>query len=94
MENQKFKTIWQDKYTIHSFDVDHTKRARLSTLLGFMQETAWKHADHLGVGFRHLADSNLLWFYPNLKLKLIIILSGQMRLLWKPGQRVLTDCSL
>lgn len=53
--------IWIEKYKIHSYEVDLRARATLPVLCQFMQESAWRHAEHLGFGFSHLKDQNLVW---------------------------------
>jgi medium-chain acyl-[acyl-carrier-protein] hydrolase len=59
--HQEFKRIWMDEYKIHSFDVDMKGRATLSALCRFMQESAGKHAQNLGVGLSQLREKNLIW---------------------------------
>ena len=53
--------VWQDQYQIHSYEVDITARATMPFICQFMQESAWHHAEHLGVGFGQLAAQNLAW---------------------------------
>jgi len=52
---------WKDDYTIHSYEVDPKGCVTLPMLCQFMQESAWQHAQHLGVGYSHLMEKNLLW---------------------------------
>ena len=59
--NQKSNKVWQDEYTIHSYEVDAKGRATLPILCQFMQESAWNHAEHLGLGFDHLFEQNSVW---------------------------------
>lgn len=59
--HQEFKRVWVDEYKIHSFDVDMKGRATLPALCRFMQESAGKHAQHLGVGLSRLREKNLIW---------------------------------
>ena len=53
--------LWKDDYTIHSYEVDPNGCVTLPMLCQFMQESAWKHAQHLGVGYSDLMRKNLLW---------------------------------
>ena len=56
-----FIKVWKDKYAIHSYQVDTNSRASLVALCQLMQESAWKHADNLELGFSHLKEKNLIW---------------------------------
>lgn len=52
---------WRLEQTICSYDVDPHQTARLSALCRFMQEAAYHHAEHLGLGHDYLAERNLGW---------------------------------
>lgn len=56
-----FIRIWKDEYTIHSFQVDIKGKASLVALCQLLQESAWQHAEHLGLGFSHLKEKNFIW---------------------------------
>ncbi len=56
-----YQPVWQERYQIHSYEVDVTGQAMMPFLCRFMQESAWHHAEHLGVGFDHLAAQNRAW---------------------------------
>jgi medium-chain acyl-[acyl-carrier-protein] hydrolase len=58
---QNFIPVWQDKYTIHSYQVDVSNNATLVVLCQLMQESAWNHAEHLELGFSHLNRKNFIW---------------------------------
>ena len=53
--------VWKDKYKIHSYQVDSKSKATLVALCQLLQESAWQHAEHLGLGFSHLQERNLIW---------------------------------
>ena len=55
------KKVWQDEYKVHSYEVDMKGNATLPILSQFMQESAWNHAENLGVGFTHLMQKNFVW---------------------------------
>lgn len=52
---------WTDSYTLKWNDCTATGAASLEAMCGFFQESAWLHADHLGVGFQKLKDSDQAW---------------------------------
>jgi len=57
----KMKKIWTEKYRIHSYEVDLRANATLPVLCQFIQESAWRHAEHLGFGFSSLKEQKLVW---------------------------------
>ena len=61
IRNQEIKEVWTDEYKIHSYEIDVRGAATLPILCKFMQESAWHHAEHLGVGYSHLIEKNLIW---------------------------------
>ena len=56
-----YKKNWVDTYQIHSYEADVSARATVSSILQFMQESAWHHAENLGVGFSQLFKDGLIW---------------------------------
>jgi len=56
-------------YTINSYHVDPGGKARLTALANFLQETAYKHAHSLGLGFQHLAQNNSAWVLSRLRIQ-------------------------
>jgi medium-chain acyl-[acyl-carrier-protein] hydrolase len=52
---------WRTEHTICSFDIDPQLTARLPVLCGFMQEAAYHHAEHLGLGHTGLSAKSLGW---------------------------------
>jgi len=67
---KKYQMVWKDDYTIHSYEADVKSRASAASLLQFMQESAWNHAEHLELGYSHLIDKNLAWVMARLKLRI------------------------
>lgn len=53
--------IWEQWYDIHAHDVDFEKKATLETVCRCFLDSAWNHAEALGVGFRALAERGQLW---------------------------------
>ncbi len=65
-----YKKNWIDNYQIHSYEADVTARASVSSILQFMQESAWNHAEHLELGYSHLIKKDLAWVMARLSLKI------------------------
>jgi acyl-ACP thioesterase len=61
MDTTKIKPSWSDHYTVKWNDCLATGLASLEAMCGFFQESAWHHADHLGVGFQKLKNSDQAW---------------------------------
>jgi medium-chain acyl-[acyl-carrier-protein] hydrolase len=69
-DHQEIKYVWNDEYTVHSYEADMKGRAKVMSLCQFMQESALQHADHLGVGFPHLMEKNLIWILARQLIKI------------------------
>ena len=64
------RLIHSESYTIRSYEADLKKQVRLSTLIRYMQETAWHHADALEVGYDDLIADGLIWVLIRLSVKI------------------------
>lgn len=62
------KTKWITSYHLDVFNVDHRGRANFISYFNFMQESALKHAHHLGFGSSDLLEKNLLWVVTRFEL--------------------------
>jgi medium-chain acyl-[acyl-carrier-protein] hydrolase len=62
VSHQNPALIWQDEYTIRSYEVDTQGNATLPLLCRLMQESAFNHAKHLGLGISWLTENDLAWF--------------------------------
>lgn len=61
-------TKWTTTYHLDVFNVDHRGRANFISYFNFMQESALKHAHHLGFGSSDLLEKNLLWVVTRFEL--------------------------
>ena len=61
---------WRTEHLIRSYDVDPQMNARLPVLCRFMQEAAYLHAEHLGVGHTHLSPENRTWVLSRMRIKI------------------------
>lgn len=64
------KELRADKYNIHTFDVDLNGKLFPTRLMLFMQNTAWKHAEDLGIGYSHLIKNNLIWVLARIRVEM------------------------
>jgi len=59
--NKGIQRIWNESFSIRSYDIDSGGVATLPALCRFMQEAALNHAAHLGIGMSHLRTQDLVW---------------------------------
>lgn len=55
------QSSWTEVYAVGSYMVDFHKRLSLHNLLNLMQETAWRHADHLQHGYEVTDARGAAW---------------------------------
>jgi medium-chain acyl-[acyl-carrier-protein] hydrolase len=69
-ESALMKASWEDEYLISFYEVDSKNEVFLPVLWSFMQETAWHHADHLGVGYSDLMGQQYFWVLSRLFVRM------------------------
>ena len=62
--------VWTDHYDINWFDADTGNRATLVSICKFLQESAWRHANHLGFGYRTVQSIDQIWVLIRLLVKM------------------------
>ncbi len=62
--------VWEDEISVRSYDVDSGGKLRLSSLFNYFQETAGKHATHLGAGYEVLRELGLFWVLSRAKIRI------------------------
>jgi medium-chain acyl-[acyl-carrier-protein] hydrolase len=62
--------VWRDTYRIRSYEVDCRNRLSILSMFSFMQESAGRHADALGVSIHQLHSENYTWLLSRLKIKI------------------------
>src|SRR6185436_8688184 len=60
--------IWIEKFRVHSYEVDLSKKGTLESLCQHFQKAAWNHAEYLGVGYERLQRENRVWVLARLVL--------------------------
>ncbi|MDF7826591.1 thioesterase [Pontiellaceae bacterium B12227] len=60
---------WEMEFEIRSFDVDTNCTARLPVFCKYMQEAAYYHAEHFGLGHTHLSALNMAWVLSRMRIK-------------------------
>jgi len=55
------KPVWKDHYFINWHEADFKGNASLTSICNFLQETAWRNAEHMGVGYSQLHQNKQIW---------------------------------
>lgn len=58
---QTKESIWTREYVVTSFLASHQKRIGLSGILSLLQDMAWAHATHLGIGHEESMREQKAW---------------------------------
>lgn len=61
-------TVWKTRFHLDVFNINHNGSADYKSYFNFMQESALKHAHHLGFGSSDLLEKNLLWVVTRFEL--------------------------
>ncbi len=56
-----YQPSWREKFQVRSFDIGLNATMRMSSLCGYMQEVAGRHANHLDVGHHYMQQSGKVW---------------------------------
>jgi acyl-ACP thioesterase len=107
LERKQKVKVWADQYEIHAYLVDTKARAGLPVLCHMMQESAWKHAENLELGYEALLNDNLVWILARQLIEIDVYprwgdtitvetwATGQERLYWYRDFKILdTDHNL
>lgn len=64
----EIKSTWEDAYPVSFYEVDAKNRVFLPSLWKYLQETAWNHAHHIGIGYSDLARNDHFWVLSRLAI--------------------------
>lgn len=67
---KKTEKVQKTKYLITSADVDFEEKIHVSSLVNYLIQSAWRHAEHLNWGVNVLRTHNLSWVLSGLKLEI------------------------
>lgn len=63
--------VWDEGFTVRSFDVDQRGRLTPISLFAWMLEAAGRHAQHLGWGIHDLQRQGLTWMLARFRLEVV-----------------------
>jgi YbgC/YbaW family acyl-CoA thioester hydrolase len=55
------KNIWQEQFRVNWYDTDMNGHVKMSSIANYLQESAWRHAEHLGFGYEDAKKRNEFW---------------------------------
>lgn len=61
---------WEDAYLVNFYEVDAKNRILLPNLWKYMQETAWNHANRIGIGYSELSLNDFFWVLSRLTINI------------------------
>lgn len=61
---------WIDKYKVKWFETDASGKLSITSICNFLQETAWNHANHLGLGYSAISKDNIAWVIISYQIEL------------------------
>lgn len=80
--------IFEQKYDISSYDVDLNKCARLTSILNYMQDSAWLHYSFFEKHNGLIMPENYVWLLSRIRLEVIALPVWGDRIVlqtWSPG---------
>lgn len=63
------ESVWTDSYNIHWCDADAKGNASIISLFNYLQESALRNADHLGLGYDEALELKQIWVIARMQLE-------------------------
>ncbi len=60
-EKKQYLSVLEEKFKIRSYHADLNKYLKPHYLTAFLQEAAWKHANHLDLGYEFMQKQGVAW---------------------------------
>jgi medium-chain acyl-[acyl-carrier-protein] hydrolase len=71
LDMMELKKIWAEEYLVHWYDTDLNGNIKMSAIANYLQESAWRHANHLGFGYEDARKRNEFWVIVSLMIKMV-----------------------
>ncbi len=62
--------VWQEDFSVRSYESDCTGRLRMASLFNYFQEIAGNHVVHLGIGYEVLKDLGYVWVLSRARVRI------------------------
>ena len=66
----KLAESWVDQYLVHSYEMDQQSRLSIVSAINYFQESAWRNAEALGLGYEDLAARDRYWVLSRLYIEM------------------------
>lgn len=63
-------TTFQKEFTVSSYEVNPSGKARLTTMANYFQEIAYQHANELGFGYRDMKERHTMWLLSRMRIRM------------------------
>ena len=63
--------IWSEEFPIYWYDTDRHGNLKMSAIGNYLQESAWRHANHLGFGYEDALKRNEFWVIISLMIRMV-----------------------
>ena len=63
--------VWQENFRINWYDTDLNGHIKMSSIANYLQESAWRHAEHLGFGYEDAQRRNEFWVIVALMVRMV-----------------------
>jgi acyl-ACP thioesterase len=71
VESKKYSPVWSEKFQVRSFDIGLNRKMRISSICGYFQEVAGRHATHLDVGYKFVQKEGMVWVLSKLHMDIL-----------------------
>jgi len=69
-KNEHTHAIWEDRYKIHSYEIDTKSQVSLVAIGHYLQEAAWNHVHAIQLDFDYLIGKNQIWVLSRMLIKM------------------------
>jgi medium-chain acyl-[acyl-carrier-protein] hydrolase len=70
-EIMSLQNIWQENFRVNWYDTDSNGQVKMSSIANYLQESAWRHARHMGFGFEDTQKRNEFWVIVALMVQMV-----------------------
>jgi acyl-ACP thioesterase len=67
---EQLKKIWKEEYPIYWYDTDRHGNLKMSAVANYLQESAWRHANHMGFGYEDAQKRKEFWVIISMMIRM------------------------
>lgn len=65
------QNLWREEFRVNWYDTDLNGHVKMSSVANYLQESAWRHARHLGFGYEDTQQRNEIWVIVALMVRMV-----------------------